>query len=217
MKLFHKYSVPKHSIIALVVVFTCNMLTFYCTRLFFTPETEFHNMACAIDSLIPFVPAMIVFYIGWFPYILVNFYIITRRSVYDAVHFTCADLLGYIVTASLFIIYPATMTRPEIHYSDVFSLLVKLIYLLDSPTNLFPSIHCYATTLAILGTVPQKELHWKYKIFVVLFGIGICLSTLMVKQHVFADALAGILLAIICWFITMPFTKQYTHSERIHS
>jgi len=185
MKIF-KYELSNRALKAMVAVFSVNMLVYYGSKLFQTVfQLEFHDMTSVIDLAIPLVPAFILFYIAWFPFVLVNFYLATRDSTYHAVHFATAHILGELTVGVIFVIYPTTYVRPEITTGGFFTFLVKMIYFFDSPVNLFPSVHCFAATMAALAILSQKNLHWAYKVFTFLFAAGICASTVLVKQHVF--------------------------------
>lgn len=215
MKLF-KYELSNRALKAMVAVFSVNMLVFYGSKIVQNIfQLEFHDMTSVIDLAIPFSPVFVLFYVGWFPFVLVNFYLATKDSTYHAVHFATAHILGELTIGVLFIIYPTTYVRPEITTSDFCSFLVKMIYDLDPPVNLFPSIHCYGATMATLAILRSKKLPWGYKVFTCLFYVGICASTVLIKQHVFADVLSGIFIAVFYWFVTRRFCKRFTDNYAV--
>ncbi len=210
MKLLNKYELSTRAVKALAAIFSVNMLVYYGSKLVQAVfHLAFHDMTSVVDLAIPLVPFFILFYIGWFPFVLINFYLATRDSTYHAVHFATAHILGELSAAVIFIAYPTTAVRPEIPVTGLFTFLVNVIYFFDSPVNLFPSVHCFAATMGAIGVLREHNLSPAYKIFTVAFAVGICASTVLVKQHVFADVLSGVFLAVFYWFATRRFCKRF--------
>ncbi len=207
MKLFKKFDISNQAVICMAIVYGFNMLVYEATRLTFTDATIFHNMSISLDSKIPFAPFMILFYGGWFPYLVINFYLITSNTRDKAIHFVSAHVLGEFIAGIIFMTYPTMMERPVVTGNDIFSLLVKFTFFMDSPNNLFPSIHCFAATMAVLGTIGRKDLPWQFRLFNVFFALCVYASTVMIRQHVLVDIPAGIGIALVGWFSTYPFVK----------
>lgn len=106
--------------------------------------------------------------------------------------------IRYVVSVDLwflFLVCPTTNVRPADLGTGLGSDLLRLLYDMDLPVNLFPSIHCLASWMCFVAVRSSHRLPVWYK---VITGIGaglICFSTLAVKQHVIADVAAGIFLA----------------------
>ena len=88
------------------------------------------------------------------------------------------------------------ITRPEITGTDIFSQLVRFIYSVDAPVNLFPSIHCLESWCCIraaykMNFKTEKRTNY-YRVATILMSLGIFASTLFIKQHVIADVFGGI-------------------------
>ena len=94
-----------------------------------------------------------------------------------------------------FVIFPATMERPDVVPDGPFTSIIYLIYTIDKPINLFPSIHCMLTWLDMRTALRFRRVPSFFAIFSVPFSLLVIASTLFVKQHVFVDTLAGILCA----------------------
>lgn len=160
-------------------------------------STPLIEKSSAIDRAIPFVPFFIVFYIGayiqWGLYYLRLF----RADGGTRGAFLAPEILGKLVCAVLFVVFPITLARPEVTGSGVFAWATRIIYAADTPMCLFPSIHClqsYLTMRCVCRTDPRP---WR-KALSVVFSVGVFLSTVLVKQHLFADVVGGILLAELC-------------------
>ena len=69
------------------------------------------------------------------------------------------------------------------------SFLVSKIYLVDTNTNVFPSIHVY-NSIATHIAIRKSEHLAKYKLLSILsliLTVSICLSTVFLKQHSIID------------------------------
>ena len=92
----------------------------------------------------------------------------------------------------IFLMIPTTMTRPDIIGTDLFSLLVRSLYVMDTPDNLFPSFHVLESYM-LLRTLPllKKAPKW-YRMLTPIVSPLVIISILFVKQHLIVDILGGI-------------------------
>lgn len=99
-----------------------------------------------------------------------------------------------LIAAVAFLLFPAELgfERPEATGS--YGTIYRLLYTLDLPHNLVPSLHVtYSTlTLAALGSVSGP---WLRGLLALWLGI-ICLSTLLVHQHHLLDVTGGLALGV---------------------
>ncbi|CCY70604.1 uncharacterized protein BN508_01112 [Eubacterium sp. CAG:161] len=75
--------------------------------------------------------------------------------------------------------------------------MTNLIYTLDSPDNLFPSIHCLESWVCFRGAMRCKKVGKVYKVIMLILALLVFASTVMVKQHVFVDIIGAILVVEI--------------------
>ena len=101
--------------------------------------------------------------------------------------------------------------RPEIVGDGVVQGLIRFIYRIDAPTNLFPSIHCLVSWMCFIGIRGKSYIPKWYRIFSCLFAIAVFASTLFTKQHF---VVAGVIFAEICYYIGRH-TKFYRKVGRI--
>ena len=152
-------------------------------------------MALKADSLIPFLPWTVSIYFGCFLFWGVIYIFLARGEKLEAYRFFCADLLAKGVCLVFFVLLPTTMSRPDIHGTDLWAHVMRFLYRVDAPYNLFPSIHCLVSWLCFIGVRRRpgapRPLVWGTGLAAAL----ICLSTLTTRQHVMADVAGGVLLA----------------------
>ena len=129
-----------------------------------------------------------------------------------AYHFLSADFFAKTVCLIFFLFFPTTNIRPQISEHGIWNLSLNLLYRLDAPDNLFPSIHCLVSWLCYVGIRRQQQHPLAYQLFVLCMVLAICISTLTTKQHVIPDVAAGILLAEFSyWFV------HYSHLDQLYA
>lgn len=186
------FGLPGYGVAALTVMVAVNLLTYNGTRLL-TTHWPHLNMSLPIDYAIPFVKEFIVVYLvlayaQWF----YGFYLSAREDRDVCLTVIASETVAKLVCMVCFLVVPATLTRPEIHGTDIFSLTVAAIYRSDAPDNLFPSIHCLESYL-LLRTMPmlRRAPAW-YRRLTLPTTLLVMASTLLVKQHVVLDVIGAV-------------------------
>lgn len=98
-------------------------------------------------------------------------------------------------------IFPTTLARPEVTGSGFCNDLVRFIYRMDAPVNLFPSIHCLESWCCIHAAFAMKKPPKWYRYATTVMALGVFASTLFVKQHVLVDVFGGIIVYEIGYYI----------------
>lgn len=160
-----------------------------------------------IDTKIPFVPAFFIPYCIWYLMIFIIPYYLYCKDKDKFIKYTMAYILCSMIGNIVFISYPSTVARPTVTGTDIFSLIAKFIYWIDTPTNCFPSLHCAISMLFILYICESKNTNIITKISVCIISILIMLSTLFTKQHVIVDFISGDILALIVYLIVKQSKK----------
>lgn len=119
------------------------------------------------------------------------------------VHSAFLGTLGTGMTAFLIIsfVYPnGHELRPVLTEGNAFLGAVDILYKIDTPTNVLPSIHVF-NTLACSAAVFRNAACRKHK--GILAGTGllagaIILSTMFLKQHSVLDVLLALILYVLC-------------------
>jgi membrane-associated phospholipid phosphatase len=91
--------------------------------------------------------------------------------------------------------------------------LIRFVYWIDAPTNLFPSIHCLVSWMCFIGVRGKSYVPKWYQIFSCLFAVAVFASTLFTKQHFIVDVIAGVVIAELCYYISCH-TKIYCWVEK---
>lgn len=173
-----------------------------------------HDITSSLDQKIPFLPEFILVYFGCYLFWAVNYYIIARQNAEIRSRFLLADFYAKIVCFICFILFPTTNMRPVLSGDGIWVSLVRLLYQVDAADNLFPSIHCLVSWLSYIGLRSVKGVPRWYRLASLVMAVLVCVSTVVLKQHVLIDVAAGVVLAEAVYFISWH-TKGYHTYMRI--
>jgi membrane-associated phospholipid phosphatase len=145
-----------------------------------------YDFSLPVDGWIPFVPASILIYLGYYLYVLLLLGTLNRRRIALTI---AAASLSLAIACVCFYCFPAATLRPmpEGWTAGIYSWLHSV----DQATNTFPSLHVTMTVLAYLAAAPTSQ----HPRALLALATLICLSTMTTRQHVLADVIAGALLA----------------------
>lgn len=194
-------TVKKSSIFVAVMWFLLHFITFYTPALIVgdSPRIVVNSW---IDDQIPLIPFFVLFYgmayLQWIFNLFVLIYEDDDKMLYN---YFSADLTGKIICGLFFILLPTTMVQPAFESTDFWTFHLNLVYSLDEPINLFPSIHCFESYICARVALQSKKTPIFYKVFSVILSLLVFASTVFTKQHVLIDIPAGIILAELCVFI----------------
>lgn len=181
--------------------------------------TPNHFLDLGIDNAIPFIPEFCFFYTLFYvcPFIFIyGLSFFDKKKVFTI---CCGGAVGVVICFISYLIYNIQIIRPvnlvdqywffdgsitNIH--EFFLALVHFQYIVDPlARNCMPSLHALFGGLIFISGCPMsfKERHTPilFRIFAMIFGLGITVSTFMIKQHYFIDAIVGFSLAIMLFFI----------------
>ena len=164
----------------------------------------------------------------WFFYIAaaVAYFALANKNVKE--YWQLIISLGIGMTLFLVIswIYPnGQELRPVVFERDnIFTDMVKMLYQMDTPTNIFPSIHVFnsvAVGIAIWKCEALQK-HWLLRRSAIVLSILIVLSTMLLKQHSVWDVVCALALnAVVYIFVYIPgeqwaeFFGQRRRSKRL--
>ena len=168
------------------------------------PRSSYQVIELALDRKIPFVEEFVLPYVSWFAFVPLGVLLLLKydREMYDrAVTFLMTGMTVFLLVSTLFpnmqFLRPFILPR-----ENVFTKLIGLLWMVDTPTNVSPSIHVF-NTLAILVMIWKsraKELKGlRLRLMWTVWGALIILSTMFIKQHSLLDVLAAFLLAGILY------------------
>lgn len=193
--------VPVYAILPLCLT-ALSMLCSYQVAKFCQMLFGFHNptdLSLTFDILTPFIPGWAWIYIGSYFFWLYVYTTAAKDGVNTVCKLAVADIVGKLICLVLFLAFPTTNVRPTVEGRGLTPLLMIIIYRLDTPTNLFPSIHCFIAYLGTRYILTAKNLKHKtlHCMFSVAGTILVFASTLFTKQHVALDILGAIVVTEI--------------------
>lgn len=183
---------------ALAAALAYQCLVYSGTRVFTAGWRHWH-MATALDRAMPLLPWTVAVYVAAYLFWAANYTLTARRGPDRAWRLLAADMLGKTVCLAAFLLLPTATVRPAVPAGVPLGGLLKIIYLLDTPDNLFPSIHCLNSWLCWAGIRGDRDIPAWYRAFSLCMALAIGLSTLTTGQHVLADVAAGFVLGELCW------------------
>jgi len=212
MNTYRSY-IPEYSRLLLPLALLWNLLFYYGSEAI-AENLRHYDMTMAIDSLIPVIPPTVIVYFLSFFFWAVNYVLAARRAESFARKFFFADFVVKAVSFFFFVIVPTTCVRPQPAGTDFFSGILRILYFLDSPTNLFPSLHCSISLLAAFAVTGDEKVSPAYRLLSWFVAMLICVSTLTTKQHVFIDFIGGISLASLALLFAELdyFSSKYTNA-----
>jgi len=163
------------------------------------PVTEMPQLA--IDRLIPFQPGMDFVYVSQFVTMPLVIWLMTSRRQLLA----CCQGLALLISVSFIIFYfwPTSVARSKAFPGGHF--FYDLIVSSDLPRNACPSLHA-GFGVFTAGCACDVFRGWKHNKWLIgavwLWTAAVLVSTLLIKQHVFLDLLAGGILGAVSWLST---------------
>lgn len=168
-------------------------------------KTSYYVIHFGIDAYIPFCEYFIVPYLLWFAYValaVIYFGIKDQDEGNKLVAFLIAGMTIFLIVSAVFPnghhLRPKTFER-----DNIFVDMVKKLYIVDTSTNVVPSIHVY-NSIAVMITVWRTKLlknHRVIKVGLMLLGVTIICSTVLLKQHSMLDVMVAFILGALVYTI----------------
>ena len=188
-----KKLLPTYGWLAIFLVVGTNFLVYGGCRLI-NKDRHHYDLTCSLDHHIPFIKEFILIYIilayaQW----IYGYYLIAREEKGICYRVVIAEITAKLLCLVCFLVIPTTMTRAHVTGDDFFSRCVTLMYKIDAPDNLLPSIHCLESYLLMRILPWMKKAPAWYRLATPPASILVMASTLLVKQHVFVDLIGAII------------------------
>ncbi len=184
-----------------------------------TVTRRFHVIHMAVDDYIPFVELFIVPYLLWFGYVAVAIVYFFFKDVQDYYKLCIFLFVGMTVFLVVSTVYPnGHYLRPRVFERDnVFVDMVKALQMVDTPTNLFPSIHVYNSIgvhISVMQSQRLKEKKWIRRSSFVLM-LSIIAATMFLKQHSVFDVITGCVMGVVMYTLVYGIDYQ-TSRKRVY-
>ncbi len=206
LKDFFKDFLNKKFLISIIAMMGVMAILYWVVKLL---QFDYHYIYSPIDNKIPFIPHLVYIYDLFYPTVLITMYYVfckDRKNYYKGI---IAAIIGDLICSIIFIIYPTIMFRPFVDYSSLdwlTGLVLKITYGADVPAlNCCPSIHCLFCYQAIFTLCISKNIKKRVKIPLSLFLMFIILTTLLIKQHYFYDAVYAFIIFVVVNVVVYAF------------
>lgn len=192
MKKWIQKFLPDYAIRPLILALAANFIIYFGVSQL-RDHLTFHSLTLPVDDRIPFFAPFIIFYILAYVQWIINYLLIAREGKAFCYHFIYGDVISKLFCLVFFLFFPTTLVRPTVTGHSICDQLVRLVYQIDAPVNLFPSIHCLESWCCIHAALRMKKTPRWYLPITIMMSFCVFASTLLVKQHVFIDIFGGIL------------------------
>lgn len=158
-----------------------------------------------IDYLIPFCEWFIIPYFLWFFYvawIVVYSFFTSKYDYFRVLAFLTTGMTVFLLVSTF---WPNVQhLRPCLVPRDnVLSRAVRYLYCIDTPTNIWPSIHVYNSLGGFFAVINSEKLRNNklVKIICLFLTVSIILSTVFLKQHSMFDVMTAFIMATLVYIV----------------
>ncbi len=172
----------------------------------------FMNNFNVINSFIniPYIKYFVYFYDSWYPFIILNSFIIYKHDIDNYKKLIFTMISGAFLSHITFLIYPTMIIRENINVKTLTDLLVFITYKTDTPAvNCLPSLHCLFCFISMYYTFISNKIKNKYKFLIIIYLMLIILSTVFIRQHIIEDVILSLIYTVIVIFIVKKFNKFF--------
>lgn len=212
----NKWPIPKYAIIP-AAVYILMVPTYFISHLL-TKDANHISVATALDDAIPFLPIFIWIYVLAYLQWFIGYVAIARSNETLCKKYFGGELIAKAITILIFLVLPTSMSQPNPTGSGLTYEIVRWMYGIDNPTNLFPSIHCLESWMVARGLAETNAPKYA-KTAMWLFSVLVFMSVVFVKQHLALDIIGGIAVAEIGLFLAkkLNFRRLYDAiEEKLH-
>lgn len=211
--LYDKY-LPPYCRWPLLIILVCNMLAYFIPGKLVPLATEPFGLATAWDTALPFCSFFILFYVlayvQWFGSYIYH----CGRNRELCYRMVAASVIAKAVCVLFFVLMPTTIQRPEVTGGGVFEWGVWFIYRMDTPVNLFPSIHCLESWMCLRMALRDRPQPRWYVAAQLILTLLVFASTVLIKQHFLVDIAGGVAVAELALLLSGP-TGLWRIGERL--
>lgn len=178
---------------------------FFLEKVITDATPNMHIVDIAFDHAIPFCEYFIIPYYFWFVYIVgACLFMMIYATDKEFIRMALSLIIGMSVCLIICMVYPNGLNlRPDTLPDNIFGTLVASLYAVDTPYNVFPSIHVYNSVVIHIALNKCEALrnHKAIRICSLVVCVLICLSTMFLKQHSITDVIGGCAFAGIMYVL----------------
>ena len=195
-----KLNTPEFSHIKLLLFWPIYGLVFLILERYL--NVTYHPVYTPLDDFIPFWEIFVIPYYFWFIFLIgiqVYGFFYDIKTFKNYLYYT---ILTYSLTVVIYLIYPTCQNlRPtEFARDNIFTDIVKMLYNMDTNTNVCPSLHVIGSFAVYFSARKSRAFSgfwWRLAFLVVT--LLICSSTVLLKQHSLLDAIWALVLCAVCY------------------
>lgn len=151
-----------------------------------------HKFYFDFELTIPLIPWMIIPYASVYFSPLILLFYSSENYAYRA---RFALLAQIFIALFFFLVFPAQLGFTRFVPEGFFSYCYRLIFALDQPHNLLPSLH---VGFAFEWSLGIREINKKWGPVILFWYILVCISVVTTHQHHIPDILTGMPMAYLC-------------------
>lgn len=147
-----------------------------------------------LDDLIPFQEWFVIPYVFWYFLIVISLGYFALYHIENFKRLSIFIIVTQMVAMAIYIIFPNRQDlRPEVFPRENFlTQIIAMMYAFDTNTCVCPSLHvAYSIGIASVW-LKEESASTRWKVFVIVAVILICLSTMFIKQHSAVDFFAAL-------------------------
>lgn len=160
-----------------------------------------------LDDQIPFIPQWIWLY-SFLYYLMIGVTVVSIPDLGEGMHIIFGGLILLVTGCAIFYFYPTYVphTFRQFEVNTLSTRYLAFVQSMDNDRNAFPSMHCALATYVGLVVMDLPIIGvWiggSYISFIVV-------SCLLVKQHVIADTIAGVVLGTLIFYLNLTLNTWY--------
>lgn len=183
----------------------------------FTPFPV-HAVGGQIDNIIPFLPVFIIPYVLWYLFLVMVPCVLYENDKSDFYWYITSTILINTVAVLIFVFYPTILIRPNFVVDNIFTWLLNIIYMEDTPAlNCFPSIHCASCFSVIFIMLKGNKIKKSCKAFWIFSSVIIILSTLFIKQHALIDVVGAFFVSLLIVYFVKKTTIYLVVKQKVEA
>ncbi len=204
---FSKLNDPQFSHLKYLLGWVGYFILYFLTEMFI-PVEKCYVVHSRLDDVIPFCEFFIVPYVGWYLLVIVSLLYFALYNPKSFVKFQTFIIITQIIAMTAYIFFPTMQDlRPtEFPRDNIFTDIVRLLYTVDTNTNVCPSLHVGYSIAIASAWLKEKQASVGAKAFVTVFAVLVCMSTAIIKQHSVIDTFVAV---PMCLFAEIVVYKDY--------
>ncbi len=203
---------PTYAMLPLICVVTVNMICYVGSRYIAVPWCI--DPTTPLDQLIPVINSSVIIYIGCYLFWIIGYIRIAEEAPDVCYRFIVSEILAKLICGLFFVLLPTFRIRPNVVGDDVFAALLRWVYAIDAPINLFPSIHCLVSYFCWRGLFWCPRVSRAFKIYSLIAMLSVFASTVLTAQHVVFDIFGAVLVAeLAIWTVNRLQLWQFFYKK----